>query len=295
MILTPFSSRFFKTLAMLSALLLTVYSGPSRANDLALIIGRRSKGIERAIQAIKMLPNVRAVRLNLYEGLSQVDQARNRLLHHPFVGILAFGDQAHEFLLGLHQGKQWYTIFSSLPASETILSPKVPPEEWTHLLEKLIPESDVLNTLLPAGEAPAFFSPLQLALNASGHQLIAYRPAPGESLHAALNRVLRPGTSFLLPPIPALMKRKNLLQALNTSHRRKVPLFTFSKVLVKAGALAALTVSPEVIGRRGAALALGQKPPPLVASLSLNTKRAAYLGIQIPKELLSEAKNSDKS
>jgi ABC-type uncharacterized transport system substrate-binding protein len=97
---------------------------------------------------------------------------------------------------------------------------------------------------------------------------------------------MRNATAFFLPRVPVLLKRKVLLSLLKAAHLHKVAVFSFSGTLVKAGALAALVVTPEQIGRLATERLLKLPQTPMDPKLVVNKRRAAYLGITIPPKLL---------
>lgn len=256
--------------------------------EIALVIGKDSAAIRRSVAAIEALPDVRASRFSLFEGLAQVDQARDRLRRYPFQGVLTFGDSARSFVRDLALEAPQVHLFSS-HAEDADLSPRVGPDHWSNLFSRLLQdERSVLALAGDPGSAP-FLGGLQQSLGRYQISLDLGAPRPGEDLITTLDRVLVEGSAFFLPEDPRLLKRRVLLHLLKVCHRRKIALLSFSKVLVEAGALAALTISPETQGIHGARRVLGEEVASPEILVHLNQKRARYLGIEIPPELAGES------
>jgi ABC-type uncharacterized transport system substrate-binding protein len=192
--------------------------------------------------------------------------------------VLVLGDQAREFLEGLHLDR---------PGTSLLPSNEIPAEAWGRLIKRLLPDQKVIHTLTLEEELPTSLQDLQMALNAEGKQLLVHRPKAKEATTEALSRVIEDESTFFLPPEADLVNRKVLLFLLKASHDKKVALLAFSKVLVDAGALAALEVTPEDLGVRSAMLALGEEPKAPVVLVHLNEKRAQFLGIQPEADLIS--------
>lgn len=245
---------------------------PGAASDLAVLVGKASSTFEQVLQGVETLPGVKVHRFDLHEGLTRVDEARDRLRRYPFAGILVLGDSAEEFVSGLRLSTPWRPM---LPLNE------VPAAYWAELMVKLLPGQQTLHTLTPT-PTPAYLEELDAALRVAGRKLKLHPfPAEGDPV-GALDGALKQDSAFFLWAAPELLKRKALLEVLKLSHDRKVALLAFSRVLVDAGALAALEEDPASLGARSAALTLERTPPPPEVKLQLNEKRAAFLGVTPP-------------
>lgn len=252
--------------------------------ELAVVHGETNRALLEIMEGIDALPGIRATRLDLSQGLKGVDTTRESLRDYPFEAILSFGNEAQEFLADLRPDRPWIATLCE-PERLNAVSAEVPPSEWVRLLVALLPRARVIQVPRLSPDLPPRLSALRGALNESGRQFLLQRPEEGEDYEALLARTAAPGTPLFLARDPALLRRRFLLRTLQTCHERRVPLLAFSRVLVDAGALAALTVTPESLAAHLVARALGRLPPPLRTRLHLNRKRAAYLGLELPRDL----------
>jgi hypothetical protein len=253
--------------------------------DLALLVGDSSKSIGRATAAIERLPGVKVTHLYLLQGITNIDAAVSRLQRFPFDGVVALGNAGHQLFRSRNFEHPYAATLVTADLDDTVIPNRAPPEEWAGLLHTLLPQRKTLTMVCPQAKERKEFQPLFKALQAVGWKLMIELPRRGEPLKETVARSIPGAEAFFLQRSKALLKRKILLRLLKEAHTHKVPLLGFSNALVKAGALASLQVSPEALGVRAAETALKKPLSPMKSKLSLNTKRAEYLGLQIPKSI----------
>ncbi len=115
-------------------------------------------------------------------------------------------------------------------------------------------------------------------------------------------RQIKDADAILLLPDAELLSAVAMDEVFLISFRRKIPLLGISEKQVKDGALLALVVDTEEVGRRIGELAgkamkgvnVGQYPPspPRKFELFLNKDTARKMGIHLPNELLRMAKRA---
>lgn len=254
---------------------------PLLAEKLALLVGSDAKGFQRAARSIESMEGVEVVTFELFKGVVALDDAKDKLSRFPFDAALALGESAEVFLqaqsLDIPTGAA-LVHHGSLPVLEPF---EAPAEKWTDLFRRLLPDCKVVTSVAERGPLPLSLLALRKALEKSGRTLDVIQPGPQEELTAAVERAMTDSQAFFLARTPAVLKRKVLLGVLKSAHNHKVAILAFSSAFVKAGALVALEVSPEAVGLRAAARVLGRTPSPLEPELSVNEKRAEYLGLPL--------------
>ena len=96
--------------------------------------------------------------------------------------------------------------------------------------------------------------PLKLAAQARGMALVEASVGPDSSFFKGLKSVLEESDVLLALADPQVYNTTSIQNTLLTSFRVRVPMVAFSPAYVRAGALLALHVTPEQVGRQAAAI-----------------------------------------
>lgn len=160
------------------------------------------------------------------------------------------------------------------------------PTQWLDLLERIRPGTRRIGAVAADPETVPVLARFASEFAKRGGELVIETPRAGEELEEAAARAVKAAPVFYLARDVDILKRKVLTRILNEAHSGRVLVLGFSDAFVKAGALASLEVSARDVGRLAAEVALGRTPSPLPVEISFNLKRAKFLEVAIPADLI---------
>lgn len=164
------------------------------------------------------------------------------------------------------------------------------------LIRLALPDARRLGVLWGAEsglQAPA----LRMAAQASGLVLVEATVGPQDAFFSGVKSVLEDADLLLAVPDPQVFNSGSIQNILLTSFRARVPLVAFSPAYVKAGALMAVHVTPEQVGRQAAALfrglvqGRGLPAQPVYStdfSVAVNEHVARSLGLTLDGDALAQ-------
>jgi putative ABC transport system substrate-binding protein len=165
-------------------------------------------------------------------------------------------------------------------------------------MRSVLPGLKRLGVLYDPEKTGQFVDDARRIAKAYGVELIA-RPVRSEKEVPAGLRSLIPQIDALwLIPDSTVLTEESINFLLTTTLDSNIPVMGFSSELVRSGALVALSVNYEEVGRQAAVLerkvlaAQIKAPasfPPEKLRLALNLKTGKFLGVQIPTEVLNRA------
>lgn len=176
----------------------------------------------------------------------------------------------------------------------------VAPEDQMGVLVRLLPRAERVGTLYDPAESGNTVEYARRWLQRHGRVLDAEPARPMPALVDQVRGLLDRTDVYWMIPDDTLKNPDALRLFFFQAARVGKPLIGVSDYYVRAGALFALTVEPEAMGRQAAELSNreleGSAPSEVGIEtardpfLSLNAKAAAILGIRIPDALLKEAR-----
>jgi len=176
---------------------------------------------------------------------------------------------------------------------------EVPVGRQFSVMRSVLPSMKRIGVLYDPAKTGHLVDEARLLAKSMGLELVGKQVGTEKDVPAALRVLLSQVEALWLVPDGTVLTEDSLKFVLGTALDLNVPVIGFSSELVRGGAIAALSVSYEDVGRQAGALAKKilteeYKPssatlPPDRFRLALNLKTAKFLGIAIPSEVMSSA------
>lgn len=176
----------------------------------------------------------------------------------------------------------------------------VAPEKQMAILDALFPSAHRVGVVYQPEESRSLIKAGERALSKQKKQLDAMSISTQKDAIMHLKMALDQNQAYWMIPDQLMRSRELVRYLFFASKKQKKALIGLSDKYVRAGALFALSVQNRQLGEQAGELSnriLGGKKPSQLpiemaqhAELSINTKVAASLGIEVSRELLSQAK-----
>lgn len=266
-------------------------SAPLRAVPrVAVLLGKDIKIVQRAAAALDKESTIDAQRFELHKGTREIDRTLQALRSGRYSAAVGLGATAHTFLQNEELGVPYAsTLVLSGGLSERVVPYGASDKGWADLMAKLLPAGAGVGVLVRDKAGRNELRGFAEALRRVGLKLVI-QETRGKPVSTVLPALLKRCRAFFFQRNKLLMKKQTALAILKGTHAARIPIFAFSRALVKAGALAALELSPEKAAQLALARALGQSSGGVEADLTLNMGRAKYVGVAVPPELMARAK-----
>lgn len=128
-----------------------------------------------------------------------------------------------------------------------------PPSRSIALMRLLLPDARRIGVLQSDETAPQTVG-LREQAERERFSLVVEKVKEPSEVPEALQRLLPKIDAFLLQPDSVVVNGNTVRYILLASYRQKVPVIGFSRGMVNAGAVAAVTAEPEAIAQQGAAM-----------------------------------------
>lgn len=166
---------------------------------------------------------------------------------------------------------------------------------------RVFPSLSRLGLLYDPEKSAALVGRVRQATETAGIALVAESVSWPAQVPAAFRRVAARADGIWIIPDSTVVSRESVNFILRQSVEHRIPVMVFSEPMVRAGGLVCFAAENREIGRQTGELALrvlrsGRKPlppvePPRGPRLVVNLKAAQAMGIEIPREVLSEARH----
>jgi putative ABC transport system substrate-binding protein len=212
-------------------------------------------------------------RLVLAIGLKAALAARSELPDTPILFCMVVHPEEH-----------------GLPAENMVgILNKISPATQLQQIKALLPKARTIGLLYDEHKTGTFVAEARAKAKKLGMTLIATSVAQQDDLAGALQSMLPQIDLLWIIQDPTILVEESVDLLIQSSLRKKVPVFTFSTALVQRGALGALLVRPSDIGIQAAHIAqamLNRQGPsaptllePELPQLALNLNTAEFLGL----------------
>lgn len=182
----------------------------------------------------------------------------------------------------------------------TGLSLKVPLHRQFQTIRTLLPAAKRVGVLYDPDRSGDLVDEARRPASRLGIELVERQVRDAKDVPAALRSMLTTIDALWLVPDSTVLTDDSFRFILNTTLDTNVPVIAFSSEFVRNGALAALSIHPDDIGRQAGELVKrllsGGRPqhgaatvPPDRVRLAVNLKTAKYLGVLLPGEIVSSA------
>ncbi len=222
--------------------------------------------------------------------------------------VIAIGARAAHVVRGKLHGVP--TLFCMVLGSDlsglagpfvTGVALEVPVDRQIAGFRRVFPSLSRLGLLYDPEKSGALVRRARQAAETAGITLIAESVAQPSQVPAAFRRVATRADGIWIIPDSTVVSRESVDFILRQSVEHRIPVMVFSEPMVRAGGLVCFAAENREIGRQTGELALrvlrsGQGPlppvePPRGPRLVVNLKAAQAMGIEIPREILSEARD----
>jgi putative ABC transport system substrate-binding protein len=212
-------------------------------------------------------------RLVLAIGLKATLAARSELPDTPILFCMVVHPEEHE-----------------LPAANMVgILSKISPGTQLQQIKILLPNARTIGLLYDEHKTGAFVAEARAKAKKMGMTLVATSVARQEDIAGALQSLLPQIDLLWIIQDPTILVEESIDLLIQSSLRKKVPVFTFSTTLVQRGALGALLIRPSDVGLQAAHVAqamLNHQGPsaptllePELPHLALNLNTAEFLGL----------------
>jgi putative ABC transport system substrate-binding protein len=288
-------------------------AGPRAALALALVGAGAAVAADPVLLVDSKVPQYRdaaqAVRRHL-PAVVEVEptdlQVEDRLHGAPV--IVAVGQQA--LALARTKGAGAPVVFcmvlgvtrGTLSASVTGVPLESDPAVVLRHIKAVAPAVKRLGLVYNPASSELWLPEAQRAAEAAALELVPRPIATAAQVKEAI-KFAPPGVDALwLPPDPKLFNKEVFAYLLSVSAERRIPLFGFLDSFTQKGALASISAEYADHGERAGKLAAeilsrpeGKRlpvPPPVFSPgrLTVNVKTAAFLGIEVPAQVVADAK-----
>jgi putative tryptophan/tyrosine transport system substrate-binding protein len=181
----------------------------------------------------------------------------------------------------------------------TGISLRVPIERQFSMIQMLVPKLKHLGVLYDPEKTRPLVDEARRIAARLGFELVEHQVHAEKELPAAIRALLPKVEGLWLVPDSTVLTEESIRFVLGMALERNVPVFGFSSEFVRNGALAALSINPEDIGRQAAIIAqkmlthsdraVPMTVPPDRIRLAINLKTAKYLGLALPSDITGRA------
>lgn len=261
---------------------------------LAVLSGRDLPAIGQAIEGIRRIPGLKVEVFELWRGVAETDRAALALAKPRYAAAVALGGSALDFLReGRYRLRAAATlVIGPIPRTDVEVVPYEPgPEALAELWARILPAGSRVGVIASGKPEVERLEPLATALEARGLALAIERVSSKRSLSETCRAALTGTAALYFPRDRGLLDAETVRNVFKEAHRRSVPVFAFSRALVRSGALLALDLAPEEAGELAARRALGIGAGGSGTTLTWSRERAEYLRIELPDDLSSQARD----
>ena len=275
-----------------------LFASTSLSADLVILKSAEASFYQQAGESVRQhLPQHLAVKEYTLEGRLDRAQDMGELIRgiHPRL-VLAIGLKAALaakselpdipilFCMVVHPEEH------GLPAENMVgIRNKISPATQLHQINTLLPKARAIGLLYDEHKTGAFVAEARAKAKNMGMTLVATSVARQDDLAGALQALLPQIDLLWIIQDPTIIVEESIDLLIQSSLRKKVPVFTFSTALVQRGALGALQARPSDIGLQAARVAQamldhhGPSAPtllePELPQLALNLNTAEFLGL----------------
>jgi len=175
----------------------------------------------------------------------------------------------------------------------------VSPDQQLSTLRTLLPHTKRIGLLYDTSDHSALLSEAQHSAQRYGFTLVTAVVSSESDVPDTLHRLLPTIDALWVIQDHIVLTEESVPFLLQTLLDAKIPIFTFSDVLIRQGALGGLVLRPDELGKqagietiellRGNTKSLGSLLDPQQPQLVLNLHVAEYLGITAPDRLIRMA------
>ncbi len=175
----------------------------------------------------------------------------------------------------------------------------VSPDQQLSTLRTLLPQTTRIGLLYDKDGHSAFLNDAQHSARRHGFTLVPVAVSSASDVPGALHTLLPMIDALWVIQDRVVLTEESVPFLLNTLLDAKVPMFTFSDILIRQGAFGGLVLQPLELGKqagaqaiqllRGHTQSLGSLLDPQQPELVLNLHVAEYLGISTPDTLIRMA------
>ena len=175
----------------------------------------------------------------------------------------------------------------------------VSPDQQLSTLRALLPQTKRIGLLYDKGDHSTFLNKAQQSAHSHGFILIPAAVSSESDVPGALHALLPTIEVLWVIQDRTVLTEESVPFLLKTLLDEKIPMFTFSDILIRQGALGGLVLQPGELGKqagaqaiqllRGNTKSLGSLLDPQQPQLVLNLHVAEYLGITAPDRLIRMA------
>jgi len=172
----------------------------------------------------------------------------------------------------------------------------VSPDQQLSTLRTLLPHTKRIGLLYDKSDHSAFLKEAQQSAQHYGFTLIPAAVSSESDVPGTLHQLLPMIEALWIIQDRVVLTEESVPFLLQTLLDAKVPIFTFSDILIRQGALGGLVLQPSELGKqagmqaiqllRGNTKSLGSLLDPQQPQLVLNLHIAEYLGITAPEKLI---------
>lgn len=175
----------------------------------------------------------------------------------------------------------------------------VSPDQQLSTLRALLPQTKRIGLLYDKGNHSAFLTEAQQSAHRYGFTLVPAAVSSESDVPGTLHTLLPTIDTLWVIQDRIVLTEESVPFLLQTLLDAKIPIFTFSDILIRQGALGGLVLRPNELGKqagveaiqllRGNTKSLGSLLDPQQPQLVLNLHVAEYLGITAPDRLIRMA------
>lgn len=180
------------------------------------------------------------------------------------------------------------------------ISLRVPVDRQFTVIRSLLPKAKQIGVLYDPDKTGSLIEDARRAAAQAGIELVERHIRSEKELPATFRALLPKVDGLWLVPDSTVLTEDSLRFILSTALDHNTPVIGFSPEFARNGALAALSINPEDIGRQAGAMArrmlAGEHSHgaqstimPDRIRLAVNLKTARYLGLTIPQEIVARA------
>jgi putative tryptophan/tyrosine transport system substrate-binding protein len=289
-----------KTLLIAAALAVRLFLAPlpAAAADVLIIKDSDIKPFQEAIQGFKQSCGctVREMNLSDLEAIEKAIKAKPD-------AIVSVGSRTFRKIKTIRNMPVIYMMVMPSETADALgenvsgVSMDIAPSAYLTIMTGLFPGAKRIGLLFDPENTGRFVREASAAAHEKGISLITKTVREPREAPALLDELRDKVDLLWMLPDAALMNSETIDHLLLFSFQNSVPVFTFSKKFTEMGACAALTISPEGMGKQAGEIARslfqGAKGPLRAYAsgphLIVNTKVGAKLGVRINDELVQHA------